>query len=105
MVEDQIFYNNRNKYRALIEGYLSDTDSIFSIMELFQRDRDALSPLEKDFKELSNFSIDSKSKNFATLINKIFEFCGYMTDDDYNFTEEEFKDEIKKIYSQIQKYL
>jgi hypothetical protein len=73
-------------------------------LKLFRIDRNKLEPIEKDFKGLSTFSIDSKSKNFATFISEIFEDCDYSFDENCKVTEEEFKDCIKKKYSQIQKY-
>ena len=46
---------------------------ISAFLKLFRIDRDTLEPIEKDFKLLSTFSNDSKSKNFATFISGILE--------------------------------
>jgi len=75
-----------------------------SFLKLFRIDRNRLEPIEKDLKGLSTFSIDSKSKNFATFISEIFEDCDYSLDEHCKTTEKEFKDSIKKKDSQIQKY-
>lgn len=77
---------------------------ISAFLKLFGIDRDRLEPIEEDFKRFSTFSIDSKSKNFATFISEIFEDCDFSFDENSKVTEEEFKDSIKKKYSQIQKY-
>ena len=107
-LEDQIYYNNRYEYQFLIKGYISEKMStlafISAFLKLFRIDRDRLEPIEKDLKRLYTFSIDSKSKNFATFISEIFEDCDYSFDENCKVTEEEFKDSIKKKYSQIQKY-
>lgn len=107
-LEDQIYYNNRYEYQFLIKGYLSEKMStlafISAFLKLFRIDRDRLEPIEKDLKRLATFSIDSKSKNFATFISEIFEDCDYSFDENCKVTEEEFKDSIKKKYSQMQKY-
>lgn len=107
-LDDQICYNNRYEYQFLIKSYLSEKMStlafILVFFKLFRIDHDRLEPIEKDFKRLSTFSIDSKSKNFATFISEIFEDCDYSLDENCKNTEEEFKDSIKKKYSQIQKY-
>lgn len=108
ILEDQIYYNNRYEYQFLIKCYISEKMStlafISAFLKLFRIDRDRIKPIEKDFKRLSTFSIDSKSKNFATFISEIFEDCDYSFDENCKVTEEEFKDSIKKKYSQIQKY-
>lgn len=83
---------------------MSTLTFISAFFKLFRIDRNRLEPIEKDFKGLSTFSIDSKSKNFATFISEIFEDCDYSFDENYKVTEGKFKDSIKKKYSQIQKY-
>jgi hypothetical protein len=107
-LEDQIYYSNRYEYKSLIKNYISEKMSTLAFisvfLKLFRIDRDRLEPIEKDFKGLSTFLIDSKSKNFATFISEIFEDCDYSFDENCKVTEEEFKDSIKKKYSQIQKY-
>lgn len=107
-LEDQIYSNNRYEYQFLIKGYLSEKMStlafISAFLKLFRIDRDRLEPIEKDLKRLATFSIDSNSKNFATFISEIFEDCDYSFDENCKVTEEEFKDSIKKKYSQMQKY-
>jgi hypothetical protein len=107
-LDDQICYSNRYEYKSLIKDYISEKISTLAFisvfLKLFRIDRDRLEPIEKDFKGLSTFLIDSKSKNFATFISEIFEDCDYSFDENCKVTEEEFKDSIKKKYSQIQKY-
>ena len=107
-LEDQIYYNNRYEYQVLIKGYIAEKmitlGFISAFLKLFRIDRDRLEPIEKDFKRLSTFSIDSKPKNFATFISEIFEDCDYSFDENCKVTEEEFKDSIKNKYSQMQKY-
>jgi hypothetical protein len=108
ILENQIYYNNRYEYQFLMKNYISEKIStlafISAFFKLFRIDRDRLEPIEKDLKGLSNFSIDSKSKNFATFISEIFEDCDYLFDENCEVMEEEFKDSIKKKYSQMQKY-
>lgn len=77
---------------------------ISAFLKLFRINRDSLEPIEKNLKRLSTFSIDSKSKNFATFTTKIFEDCDSSFDENCKGTEEEFKDSIKKKYFQMQKY-
>ena len=107
-LEDQIYYSNRYEYKSLIKDYISEKMSTLAFisvfLKLFRIDRDKLEPIEKDFKGLSTFLIDSKSKNFATFISEIFEDCDYSFDENCKVTEEEFKGSIKKKYSQIQEY-
>jgi len=107
-LEDQIYYNKRYEYQFLIKDYISEKMSTLAFisvfLKLFRIDRDRFKPIEKDLKRLSTFSIDSKSKNFSTFISEIFEDCDYVFDENCKVTEEEFKDSIKKKYSQMQKY-
>jgi hypothetical protein len=104
-LEDQIYYSNRYEYKSLIKDYISEKMSTLAFisvfLKLFRIDRDRLEPIEKG---LSTFLIDSKSKNFATFISEIFEYCDYSFDENCKVTEEEFKGSIKKKYSQIQEY-
>lgn len=75
-MEHQISYNRKAEYLSLIEKYIAETiDAIifrFKFLKIRKDDDETVKILEKDFKQLSTFSIDSEADGFIDLIEQIF---------------------------------
>ena len=110
---NQIIYNRRHDYISLIEKYVTnEIDSLLLRLQLFQiqrEDKKIKKDLEKNFKQLSNVLIDSKSGEFSLLIEDIFDACEALKSDSepeeaYEITELQFRAFLEKIFLQMKKY-
>ena len=113
IVYNQIIYNRRDDYISLIEEYVTnEIDSFVLRLQFFQtqrEDRKIKKDLEKNFQQLSNLLIDSKSSEFSLLINDIFEACEALKSDSepekaYGINELQFRAFLEKIFLQMEKY-
>ena len=110
VMEGQISYNRKDEYLSLIKEYLAEriNPNIFKseFVEMQKEDGQAQISFKKDLTQLLTFSIDSKSNEFSSLIEKIFYECmlafEYETEE---MNEDEFRDFIKNIFFQIQNFL
>lgn len=87
----------------------------FCNIALWKKPEDLL-PIEKDWQQLSTFSIDPRSKGFSELIDQLSEICNVL-DTEMDLVDEEMEEidetafwkEVKKniqeIYQAIQNYL
>jgi Fe-S-cluster containining protein len=81
-------------------------------LQFFQtqrEDRKITKDLEKNFQQLSNLLIDSKSSEFSLLIKDIFEACEALKSDSepeeaYGINELQFRAFLEKIFLQMEKY-
>jgi hypothetical protein len=109
-LESQIYYNRKDEYLFLIKEYRAETIDpvLFKLvfLQIYRKGMEALNILKKDFKQLSTFSIDSKSDEFGSLICEIFKNCDPLFDleENHGITENQFRDSIEKIFFQMQKY-
>ena len=112
-LENQIFYNRRYDYISLIEKYVTnEIDSFLLRLEFFKTQREDIKTtnnLEKNFEQLSNVLIDSKSGEFSLLIKDIFDACEALKSDSepeeaYGITELQFRAFLEKIFLQMEKY-
>jgi hypothetical protein len=106
ILENQIYYNDRNLYISLIEEYLrekaagTDGTGLF-IYEFFAFFRNSLQNqwaleaevLETGISRLDNFSIDSESATFSDLIENIFGECEFY---DKDISDESFRSLIRE---------
>ena len=113
IVYNQIIYNRRHDYISLIEEFVTnEIDSFVLRLQFFQtqrEDRKIKKDLEKNFQQLSNLLIDSKSSEFSLLIKDIFEACEALKSDSepeeaYGITELQFRAFLEKIFLQMEKY-
>ena len=113
IVDDQILYNRRDDYISLIEKYVTnEIDSLVLRLQFFQtqrEDRKITEDLEKNFQQLSNLLIDSKSSEFSLLIEDIFGACEALKCDSepeeaYGINELEFRAFLEKIFLQMKNY-
>ena len=77
---------------------------------MFRIDRDAYKTFERNFEKLETFETDSKSKGFFALLETVFDDCEAFEPDstlreNYEISEKQFRDSVKEIILQIQKYL
>ena len=110
-VETQIFYNQKDKYFDLIKEYLVETipSNVFRVRftRMAREDMKKADEILNDFQQLSNFWIDSELDEFSSLFEEINEKCLYAVEfegEDGAMPEDEFRDSIEKIFSQMQKY-
>ena len=110
-VETQVFYNHKNKYFALIKKYLGEIINPksfrFQFMRMALQDMREADRILNDFEELSTFWIDSELDEFSSLFEEMNEICVStleFEDEDDAVPEEEFRESVEKIFSQIQKY-
>lgn len=62
----------------------------------------------QDYETLKKFEIAPESYQFADLVSAIHFYChdvGYYFSEENSFSEEKFRDDIKKTYLKIQYYL
>lgn len=109
-MEGQISYNRKDEYLSLIKEYLDERmDSVIfrsKFVKMEKEDGKAQQSFKKDLKQLSTFSIDSKSNEFSSLIEKIFYECMLAFEyEPEEINEDEFRDFIKNIFFQIQNFL
>ena len=113
IVYNQIIYNRRHDYISLIEEFVTnEIDSFVLRLQFFQtqrEDRKIKKDLEKNFQQLSNLLIDSKSSEFSLLIKDIFEACEALKSDSepeeaYGINELQFRAFLEKIFLQMEKY-
>lgn len=108
ILENQIYYNQRDLYISFIEEYLREnaagTDGtglfIYEFFALFresQSDKRALEAeiLETGISRLENFSINSESTKFGELIEDIFGECEFY-DKDISDEDESFRSWIRE---------
>ena len=111
-IENQIFYNNKNNYFALIQKYLNETihPNIFraQFIEMVNEDLKKSHKILNNFEELSTFWIDLELDEFGSLFENIHETClcafEFEGQEDA-MPETKFRDSIQKIFFKIQKYL
>ena len=111
-IENQIFYNNKNNYFALIQKYLNETihPNIFraQFIKMVNEDLKKSQEILDNFEELSTFWIDLELDEFGSLLENIHETClcafEFEGQEDA-IPETKFRDSIQKIFFKIQKYL
>ena len=111
-IENQIFYNNKNNYFALIQKYLNETihPNIFraQFIKMVNEDLKKSQEILDNFEELSTFWIDLELDEFGSLFENIHETClcafEFEGQEDA-MPETKFRDSIQKIFFKIQKYL
>ncbi len=111
-VENQVFYNHKNTYFALIQKYLNETiqPNIFraQLIEMVNADLKKSQEILDNFEELSTFWIDLELDEFGSLFENIHETClcafEFEGQEDA-MPESTFRDSIQKNFFKIQKYL
>lgn len=106
ILENQIYYNQRDLYISFIEEYLREKDAgtdgiglfiyeFFALSRKSQRDFRTLEAeiLEKGISRLENFSINSESTKFGGLIEDIFGECEFY---DKDISDESFRSLIRE---------
>ena len=110
ILENQIYYNQRDLYISFIEEYLREKDAgtdgtglfIYEFFTLYgksQRDSRTLEAeiLETGISRLENFSINSESTKFGDLIEDIFGECEFYDKDLSDISDESFRSLIRRI--------
>jgi hypothetical protein len=107
VLENQVFYENRFQYGDLIKKYIDGEINCYAFQwdffDLYYEHLEISDNLRRNLNQSSSitFSIDSKMKNFCSLMEDLVPLCEFL---DEGVTEERFDREIKKIYSDMQKY-
>lgn len=119
VLEQQITYNHKNEYFSLVDEYLMNNagrDGILlfriQFLDLYRNDMQALEILEDEIREkgfsvISSFSIESKSKEFYSLIEDIYSDCenvSFDLEDEYGISEDEFRKSLEKVFHKMKKY-
>ena len=110
-IEDQISYNQKEKYFSLIEQYLSRViaphEFRLKFSEMENQDSRTAGLILKDFQQLEVFTLTDDLKEFSDLISEISTLCleyGDVWDDTMEpMSESEFYSLINRIHSQFQK--
>ena len=110
-VHTQIFYNGKDKYFHLIQEYLGKkiNPNLFrtQFTRMTRQDMREADQILNDFEQLSTFWIDSELDEFSSLFEEMNEKCLSTLEfeaEDGAMPEEEFRNSVEKIFSQIQKY-
>ena len=107
ILENQILYNRRHDYISLIEKYVTnEIDSFILRWKFFQierEDKKIQKDLEKNFEQLFNVSIDSKSAEFSTLLEDIAAACEFFDWTDET-DERKFRPYVEKTFLQMKQY-
>lgn len=107
----QITYQDRQKYISLIEKYINNEVNSpllrFRFFQLQRDNRNAHKDLEKNFEQLSNVLISSKSDEFASIIQDSFAACEALKSEDepeeaWGITEVQFRVCLEEALSQMQ---
>jgi hypothetical protein len=109
LVESQITYNRREDYFSLIDEYLSkkiNPDEFrASFLKTYSQDTETLFIMEKDFEQLSDFSIDSEiyENPFSNLIDLIYNNSMLAIEEGpYDgISDDEFKVSIENAFSNL----
>jgi hypothetical protein len=113
LVRDQVYYNQKKKYRLLIDDYLSGEASAMGFVWIFfgmyKQDAKDFELLTHDLKKLLSFQMESRSEGFSVCMEDIFGNCDSLAVDPDNIqshevNESEFKSYLEMIYSDMQKY-
>ena len=108
ILETQWFYKNRSKYIDLIKTYIDGKINCYAFQwDFFSLYNDHLMSCETRSKNLNQYStitfdFDLEMENFVSLVEDLVPLCEFL---DEGVTPERFDQEIKKIYSEIQKYI
>ena len=108
MLENQIFYNRRQEYIALMERYLKNeinrSEMLYNYFGLDRKDKKILEDLDKNFQQLANVSIDSKSAEVGRLISEISDVWELADCGDEEVDELKWRAFIEKTLSEIQQF-
>jgi hypothetical protein len=104
-LKNQKYWENRQKYVSVISEFLNGIttaeDFIDGFLDLWKKDRD------RDGSKI-NFEPDTISKEFSSLIGKVFSCCEVFepeSKEEDEYDEKRLKNSIKEIFYKMQKYL
>ena len=111
LLSQQMCYENRFQYIDLIEKCLDGEINCYAFQwDFFEISENEMETLDKWIKNVSrsgidgeiNFHINSKIKNFSSLIdNELVAMCEFLDD---GLSEERFYQKLKEVYSEMLKY-
>ena len=110
MVSDNVYFENKDNYFSLMKAFINKnidgTNFETEFLEIYNLDQDVSEILEKDFSKLPNL----KAKGFSGFLSRVFTACDVFESrseirEEYELDEEQFRDFVKKIFFQMQKYL
>lgn len=107
VLSKQVFYENGFQYVDLINKYIDGEINCYAFQwdffDLYYDHLEIFDNLKGNLNQSLSitFSMDSKMENFCSLVEDLIPLCEFLDD---GVTEERFDREIKKIYSDMQKY-
>ena len=107
ILQHQVFYQNRSQYIDLmqkcINGKINCWQVQWNFFEIYYDDLQILDEkMMSSNEDEINFDTDLKIENFSLLLQELHNICEFLDD---LVTEDDFYLRLKKIYSDIQKYL
>ena len=109
LLNDHFYYQEKDQYVSLLKDFIDrKIDGIefeTKFLKMFNEDGDRHELFQTDFEKLKNFEPDPKSKGFSALLTTIFEDCDRFDPDpqeDYEISEAELRDSVRKIFLEIQ---
>jgi hypothetical protein len=119
ILENQIYYNQKDEYIGLVAKYLNTKKSkiaaqffVADFNTIFQKDNKALDLFEEEILQegpqiLDTFSIHPKSEDFSIFIEDMVGLCEFLTFDKENhdgITLDQFHDYLEKLFVELQEY-
>lgn len=116
LLGDSIFYENKEQYVLLMKNFIDakidGTEFKTKFFEMFKSDRDAYEILKKDLAKITSVELNPKFERFSdlNLISDLFIDCDAFDPDpvlrdDYEISEEQLRNGVKRTLLQIQEYL
>ena len=78
VLNNQIFFNNKKTYLALLNQYLNGNLSFFKFrlefLQTYKEDKKIFKDLTKNYQKLFSFPINPKSNGFSSIIGDLFDY-------------------------------